>query len=528
MALVLLADKVADNVVKTLSDAGLDVLNKPGLSQEELKDVLRDVDGVICRSGVTLTEDLLSEGRNLKAICRAGVGVDNIDIEAASRNGIVVMNTPGANTISTAEHTIALMLALARNIGPAYLSMRNGQWNRKQLTGAELSGATLGVVGLGRVGQAVARRAGALDMEVIGYDPFISRDLADKIGIELIEELNTLLGRCDYLTVHIPVTENTKGLIGRDEIALMKPCARIINCARGEVVDLESVLEAVKCGKLAGGAFDVYEEEPPKDFSFALNDRILATPHLGASTEAAQEAVGMQAADQMVDALRNENYRNALNITQVSPEEMRRLTPFCELAQKLGRCAGVLNRGRMESIKIVCKGEVSEYNVSPVEHSAIAGVMQDIVEDKVNIVSAPHLARERGIEAGSSCSKDTVGGFTNLVEVRLKTDQGNVSIRGTLLGKQHQRIVKIKGYDTEVIPDGHLLLVFGKDKPGLIGTVGEKLGKLGINIARMTFSREDCGGNALLVLNLDNECAPETVSELESLAGIEKAVPISL
>ncbi len=528
MPVVLLADKVSDKAVEMLREEGMEVLNKPGLSPEELKEVVKGVDGVICRSGVNITAGVLEAADRLKAVCRAGVGVDNIDISAASRKGVVVMNTPGANTISTAEHTIALMLALARNVGPAYISMREGKWDRKKFTGAELCGTVLGIIGLGRVGREVARRATAFQMEVLGYDPFISSEIAEQSGIKLIEELESLLRSCDYLTVHIPATSDTKGLVGRKEIALMKPQARIINCARGEVVDMEAVVEAVKKGNLAGGGFDVYENEPPGDFSFALNDKILSTPHLGASTEAAQIAVGMQAAAQMVDGLKKKTYRNALNITPVPQEEMKRLRPFCELARKLGHSAGVLNRGRVKSVKVLCRGEVAQDNARPVENSAIIGVLQTMVGDEVNMVNAPYLARERGIEFGSSCTNDTKGGFTNLVELKLETEEGVLEISGTLLGKLHQRIIRVNRYDTEIVPEGELLFVFGEDKPGLIGRIGEKLGGKGINIARMTFAREAAGGGALLVLNLDSRCEDDTISELEASDGVRRAVPVTI
>ncbi len=529
MPQVLLADKVAAKAVETLRSAGIEALERAGLAPEELKEAVREVDGIICRSGVQLTADVLECAGNLRAICRAGVGVDNIDIDAASRRGVVVMNTPGANTISTAEHTIDLMLALARNIGPAYISMREGRWERKRLTGDELCGATLGVVGLGRVGQAVARRASAFEMEVIGYDPFISRKVAAELGVELIEDLDALITRCDYLTIHIPKSDETRGLIGRDRIAMMKPAARIINCARGEVVDMEAAVEAVKEGRLAGAAFDVYGSEPPGDFSFAQNDRILATPHLGASTEAAQIAVGVQAAAQMADALLEGTYRNALNITPVPPEEMRRLEPYCDLARRLGVSAGMLNRGRVRSIELTCRGEAAKYNIGPVESHAVLGVLQSIMgEGAVNIVSAPHLARERGIDACSTCAQGSEAGFTSMVQLRLETDRGGIQVSGAVLGRRHLRMVKVDRYYVEVVPEGHLLFVFGHDKPGLIGMIGDILGRSGVNIARMAFGRESAGGAALLALNLDSPCGREVIGEIEKAPSVERAVTVVL
>ncbi len=526
MPAVLLADKLADKAIEVLEDAGFKVINKPGLSPDELKEAAKKVEGIICRSGVQLTNEIFEAADSLCAVCRAGVGVDNIDIEAASRKGVVVMNTPGANTISTAEHTFALMLALSRNIGPAYISMRAGRWDRKKLTGDELSGTTLGVIGLGRVGQAVARRAAAFEMEVLGYDPYISEKAASKLGIQLHNNLDDILKKSDYLTIHIPKSDETTGLIGRKQIAMMKPSARIINCARGQVVDMEAVVEAVNEGELGGGAFDVYTSEPPGDFSFAHNDKILATPHLGASTEAAQIAVGVQAAVQMVDAIENEDYNNALNITPVPPEEMARLAPFCELAEKLGKCLGCLNWGRAQSLEVICSGELAQHNISPIEDNAVMGLLKTMSEDDLNIVSAPYLAQERGLETSCTSSNKTEGGFTNLIELRLHTDQGVRKAAGAVLGKKHPRIVKVEKYHTEVLPEGNLLLVFGKDKPGLIGTIGEKLGEGGINIARMTFGREQAGGSAMLALNLDSPCDNEAVGMIENIESVVSATQI--
>lgn len=517
MTTVLVADKLPEQTFGILRDEGLEVEFKPGLKEEELAEAVKGVSGIICRSGAKLTEDVLAGADQLQAICRAGVGVDNIDVAAASRKGTVVMNTPGANTTSTAEHAFTLMLGLARNIGPAYISMRAGRWDKKKFVGSQLAGATLGIVGLGRIGQTVARRAAAFEMTVLAFDPFISRDTAERMGVELMDELDEMLPRCDYLTVHVPENEQTAGLIGAEQIALMQPTARIVNCARGSVVDMQAAVQAVHEGKLAGAAFDVYEQEPPADFSFAEDDRILATPHLGASTEQAQIAVATQACEQMADALLRSNFRNALNITAVPPEEMKALQPYCDLAARLGALVAQLNEDRPESIEVAVRGELAEGDVGPIINYGAMGVLRTMLGDEVNVVSAPHLAEERGIPLTSSSTMGMEAGFTDLVEVKLTTDKGVVEAAGTIFGRKYPRIIRIGAFYVEVIPESHVLVVRGRDVPGLIGKVGAILGMVGVNIARMGFGREEMGGNAMLALNLDSAPDQATLERLGSL-----------
>ncbi len=528
MPTVLIADKLAKQSVDVLRQAGLEVINRPGLTPEQLKEAVRGVEGAIVRSGAKFTADVLAEAGELKAVCRAGVGVDNIDVAAASRQGVVVMNTPGANTISTAEHTIALMLALSRNVGPAYLSMREGRWDRKKFMGAELAATTLGVVGLGRVGRAVAARAAAFDMKIAAYDPYISREAAAKLGIKVHDSLDELLKTCDYLTVHVPGGDPTRGMIGEAQIALMKPTARLVNCARGDVVDRDAVVAAVSEGRLAGAAFDVYSHEPPGDFEFARHDAILATPHLGASTEAAQIAVGIQAAEQMADALLRGHYRNAINVTSVPPEEMGVLRPYCELAYRMGQVIGTLNRGRLRSLKVMCTGVLAEHNATPVADHGVLGVLQAVLGDTVSIVSAPHLARERGLHVTCTTSVDQKDGFTDLVSLTLSTDASDLEVAGTVFGPEHIRMVKVGPFRTEVVPEGHLLLAFGQDKPGLIGSIGDTLFAAGVNIARMTFGRTEPGGDCLLALNMDSSCEEGTLEAIRALPAVDRAVRVAL
>jgi D-3-phosphoglycerate dehydrogenase len=525
---VLIADKLPDSCVQTLRDGGLAVSYRPGLSPEELREAAREASGIICRSGAKITAAVLEGADSLEAICRAGVGVDNIDVEAATRKGVVVMNTPSGNTVSTAEHAFALLLGLARNIGPAYVSMREGRWDKKKFLGSQLSGSVLGVIGLGRIGQAMARRAMAFGMTVVGFDPYISRETADKLGVELVDDLAGLLPCCDYFTLHVPENDLTRGLIGAEQVALMKDGARIINCARGSVVDQAAALAAVESGKLAGVAFDVYPKEPPDTYEFAQSDRVLATPHLGASTEEAQLAVAAEAAEQMVDALQRRHFRNALNMAAVPPEEMKLLQPYCDLATKLGLLVAQLTDGRPKAIAVTCKGELAEQSVDPVVNYGALGVLKRMLGSGVNFVSAAHIAEDRGIHVTSTATVGLEAGFTDIVEVTLVTDDGEVSVAGTLFGRQHPRIVRIGSMYVEVIPSGDLLVVYADDAPGVIGRIGTLLGSAGVNIARMGFGRESMGGNAILVLNLDSAADEATVSAIGQLDMVRQVWPVTL
>ena len=528
MKKVLLADKVPEQCSALLEAAGLEVDCRPGLSEGELKEAVRGVSGIVCRSGAQLSAEVLECGDALEAICRAGVGVDNIDVPAASLRGVAVMNTPGANTISTAEHAFALLLGLARRIGPACISMRAGKWEKSRLLGSQLSGSTLGIIGFGRIGQEVARRAVAFGMRVQTYDPFLGRETAAKIGAELVDSLDELLAVCDYLTLHVPESDRTQGLIGAEQIAKMKPSACVINCARGTVVDMQAVLAAVRDGRLGGAAFDVYEKEPPESFEFARDDRILATPHLGASTEAAQIAVAVQAAEQMVDALTRRHYRNAVNIIAVPPEEMKALQPYCDLATRLGRLVACLNRGRPEQLEVCCRGEIAEDCVGLIVNYGAVGVMQASLGSDVNIVSAPHLAAERRVRITSSATVGLEAGFRDLIEVALTTDAGTTRVAGTLFASHLARIVRIDDYDVEVAPEGRLLIVYANDVPGLIGRVGAILGEEAVNIARMTFGRREVGGKALLALNLDSACSQAALERIVALPEVASATPVEL
>jgi D-3-phosphoglycerate dehydrogenase len=528
MKRVLVADTVPEQCISILKEAGLDVDYRPGLSLEELKKAVKGVHGIICRSGIKVTEDLLAHADVLEAVCRAGVGVDNIDVPGASRRGVVVMNTPAGNTVSTAEHVFALLLGLARNLGPAYISMREGRWEKKKFMGSQLAGSTLGIVGLGRVGQAVAKRAVAFGMNACAYDPYVSRKAAEGLGVKLFDGLDELLRSCDYLTVHVPENNETGGMIGARQIAMMRDGACIINCARGSVVDQDAVMAALKSGKLSKAAFDVYAKEPPDSLAFAEDDRVLATPHLGASTEEAQMAVATEAAEQLVEALYGRHVRNAVNLTSVPPEEMKFLMPYCELAARMGRLVAQINRGRPQALRIACRGELAHRKVEPIVSYGAMGVMQCMLGDGVNIVSAPQLAEERGVLVTSSTTLGLEAGFTDLLEVTLTTDTGSLQAAGTVFGNKHARIVRIDRYHVEIVPEGRLLIVWNNDVPGVIGKVGAALGSAGVNIARMACGREEAGGTAMLALNLDGECGPAVVDRLRKIEDVVEVVTVEL
>ncbi len=526
MKKVLIADNLPDQCVSMLESAGLLVSNKPGLNEDDLREAVRDVSGIICRSGAKITADVLQCAEQLEAVCRAGVGVDTIDVDEASRRGVVVMNTPGANTTSTAEHAFALLLALARNIGPAYIAMREGRWDKKKFVGSQLAGSTLGVAGLGRVGQTVARRAIAFGMTVVAHDPYVSRETAESAGVKLVDTLEEMLPQCDYFTVHVPENKDTEGMIGAEEIELMKDGACIINCARGSIVDQDAVLAAIEKGKLAKAAFDVYVQEPPESMEFARSDRVLATPHLGASTEEAQLAVATEAAEELIEALLRRHYRNAVNVSLLPPEEMKALMPYCELARHLGRLVGQLNQGRVQALEVACKGELAHRNLDPVVQYGTMGVIETMLGSDVNIVSAPHLAEDRGINVTSSRTLGQASGFSDLVEVKITTDRGMVEAAGTVFAKQHPRIVSIEGYQLEVSPEGHVLIVINKDVPGVIGKVGEILGAAKVNIARMGCGRHQAGGKAMLALNVDSPCAGEVLEAVRGIGEVERVLSV--
>ncbi len=519
MLRVLITDKLSPAGLKFLEETeGIEPVVQNGLSPEEVRTALHEADGIIIRSGTKLTPELLKDQQRLKVIVRAGVGVDNIDLPAATREGIVVMNTPAGNTTSTAEHTVAMMMALSRNIAPAAASMNEGRWDRKQYTGTQLAGKTLAVVGLGRIGQAVAKRACGLEMKVVGYDPFLSAERAAEQGIELYREIDELIPLCDYLTVHTPLTDETRGMINAERLAKMKPGVRIINCARGGIVDEEALADAVEAGHVAGAALDVFTSEPPTDDRLVKLPQVLSTPHLGASTDEAQESVAVEAAELITAFLLRNEIRYAVNLAPISAAEMQEIRTYLDLSRRLGMLlAQHPQAAGLKSAQIMYRGEVAAKNTKLITASFACGLLEAALDENVNIVNAELMAKERGIEITESSSSE-VGDFSTLIRATVETEHGQPTAAGTVFGKEFLRLVRLGTFSLDAYLDGLMLIFRHRDVPGLIGFIGTMFGQHGVNIAHMSLGREkdEQGGNAIAVLNLDNPPTPEVVEEIRA------------
>lgn len=519
---VLIADELPDICIEILEKAGLKVSNKPGIKTDELKTIVDSCDGIILRSGTKITASLLERADRLKAICRAGVGVDNVDVPAATKKGIVVMNTPEGNIISTAEHTVAMIFSLSRFIPQACASVKAGKWERKKFTGIQIAGKTLGIIGLGRVGRQVAKRAAALEMKIVGYDPFISPEVTVQYSINIAKNLKELLSQADYITMHIPFNNQTKNLITHKEFQIMKQGVRVINCARGGIISEEDLYQAIKDGQVAGAAIDVFDVEPPVGNKLLELEQVITTPHLGASTEEAQFAVAVEAAEQMADALTGKGYRNAVNLPPYNIEEYNILKPYILLAEKMGLLLSQLAVGGIKEVDIIYTGEITKKNICLVTDSLMVGLLKPVLEYGVNLVSAPHLIAERGIKTNITTSSG-VSDFTSLITAKITTSQGETILSGTVFGKNEPRIVDINGYGIEAVIDKYMLILFGKDKPGFIGNIGRILGEKNINIAHMTFGRKETGGNAITIVNVDAKIPQECLHEIEQIDHIEAA-----
>jgi D-3-phosphoglycerate dehydrogenase len=524
---VLIADKLPPAAVEILQrEPEIQAEAKTGMTPDELKAVIGNYHGIVVRSATRLTADVLERAANLRAICRAGVGVDNVDIDAASLKGIVVMNTPSGNTVSTAEHSIAMLLALARNIPRACESLRAGKWDRKSFTGTQLAGKTIGVIGLGRVGLEVGRRCKAMGMTVVGYDPYISRARAEENQVELCE-LDEIYKRSDFITVHTPLTDETRGLIGKAQFGKMKPGVRLLNCARGGIIDEKALAEAIRSRKVGGAAIDVFSSEPPTDRELIELDQVVATPHLGASTEEAEFNVAIDAAKQMADALLDRGIVNAVNFPALDTKEAARLRPFCLLAEKIGTLQRQLIEGQLKSAAITYYGELAKADVGPVTRSVTVGLLRPVLEENVNLVNAPMLAQARGIDVSETKSSEPTD-FAALVSVKVSTNQRDMTIDGTVFGRADPRIVSIDGYRVEVVPRGDVLILFDEDRPGLIGAIGTLLGKSGVNISCMTFGRKQAGGDAITVLNIDGPVSAELLDQVRRVPNVVAAHVVRL
>ncbi|MBU1887790.1 MAG: phosphoglycerate dehydrogenase [Candidatus Omnitrophica bacterium] len=510
---ILISDSLSEEgieILKKVKEFQVDVKLK--LSPEELKKIIKDYDCLLVRSGTKATKEIIEAGDKLKIIGRAGVGLDNVDLKAASKQGIIVMNTPGGNTISTAEHTMSLILALSRNIPEADASTKKGEWERKKFMGVELYGKTLGIIGLGRIGSEVAKRANVFGMKVLAYDPFLSLEKAKESGVESVE-LNDVFKRSDYITAHTPMTEETRHIIGKKAIKAMKKGVRIVNCARGGIVDEAALIEGIKSGIVAGAALDVYEKEPPKGSPLLQCENIILTPHLGASTEEAQVNVAIDIANSARDALLGCGIRNAVNVPCIDSELYQVLRPYVAISEKMGSMAAQIAGGRIKQIDIKYSGDIVRYVLSPLTVAVVKGALMPVLQETVNYVNSLIVAKERGIKVEESKSTE-LEEYANLITVTIKTDKGSISVEGTLFTKTDARIVKVGQFHVDAIPSGYMLVAHNIDVPGIIGKIGTLLGKSHINIAAMTFGREKPGGKTLSVLNVDSAVPEKTLEEL--------------
>jgi D-3-phosphoglycerate dehydrogenase len=514
MPRVLISDKLESAGLELLRQSGMELDERSGLTGPALKEALQSADGVIIRSGTRLTAELLENPGKLRAIVRAGVGVDNIDVAAATRCGIVVMNTPGGNTVSTAEHTVTMMMALSRHIPAADASVKQGKWERSKFTGTQLAGKTLGVIGLGRIGREVARRAAGLDMKVIGFDPFMAPDKSAQLGIESVAGLTEMLPRCDYLTVHTPLTDETRNLVGAREIALMPRGARILNCARGGIIHEEALAEALRSGQLAGAALDVFvEEPPPADHPLLKFPNVVATPHLGAATVEAQTSVAREAAQLMIDYLTRGMVQFAVNMAAVDRTELEEVRLYVDLARRLGLLHSQMCQGAIRRAELSYRGEVARRGTKLITAAFTAGLLEQHLSESVNIVNAELLARERGIEIVEQTNPKK-GDFSTLIKADVITDKKTYTAAGTLFGNQYLRLVQVGPYHLDSFMDGIMVVFTHHDVPGLIGFIGTIFGKHKVNIAQMTVGRQQPGGEAIAVLNLDGHPPQEAIDEV--------------
>jgi D-3-phosphoglycerate dehydrogenase len=524
-ARVLIADKMDTKAAAIFRDRGIDVDEKPGLSPDELSAIISGYDGLAVRSSTKVTAPIMDAALpRLKVVGRAGIGVDTIDVPAASARGIVVMNTPFGNSITTAEHAIAMLFALAREIPQADQSTQSGKWEKNRFMGVELAGKTLGLIGCGNIGSIVADRAHGLKMKVVAYDPFLSPERAVELGVEKAE-LDELLARADFITLHTPLTDQTRGILSREALARTKPGVRMVNCARGGLIDEAALKEALDSGHVAGAALDVFQEEPAKDNPLFGTRGLICTPHLGASTTEAQVNVAIQIAEQMSDYLLLGGITNAVNVPSLSAEEAPRLRPYMALAEKLGRLVGQIAGTEIRSIDVEVEGAAAELNIKPITGAVLAGVMRTW-SDTVNMVNAPYLAKERGIGI-REIRNEGEGDYHTLVAVTVGTEHGGKRVEGTLFGNRAPRLVRIFDIQVEAELAGQMIYIVNDDAPGFIGALGTSLGENKINIATFNLGRHSAGGEAVALVAVDDPITPDVAQQLHELPGVREVVPLS-
>jgi D-3-phosphoglycerate dehydrogenase / 2-oxoglutarate reductase len=518
-----------------LEKAGIDILRqmpalvvdeRPDMSRQDLKRAIGDYHALIVRSKTKVDAEIIERGLQLSLIGRAGTGVDNIDVAAATRRGIVVMNAAEGNTVTTAEHAFAMLMACARQIPQATASLKSGQWEKKRFLGVELMGKTLGIIGLGRIGRAVAERAVCFRMKVLGFDPYFTSEAASKLGIEMAA-FDDLLARADFLTVHTSLTDETRGIINTAAFAKMKPGVRVINCARGGLIDEPALVEAIRAGKVAGAALDVFEKEPPPaDNPLLSMEQVIVTPHLGASTEEAQVGVATIIAEQVLDYFKQGTIRGAVNTPAISAEALSKIGPYIDLGGKLGLFQGQVFGHDLREVNIEYAGEVSENDVSPITQAILAGLLSPVIE-RVNLINARIVAEERGIKVTESTVR-RARDFASLISVRALTRHKESEVAGALLDQRDARIVRINGFNTEAIPIGHMLIVFNRDVPGVLGRIASYLGERGVNIGRLYLGRKKIGETALSLVQIDQAISAQEIAGLAGLSDVISAQQIKL
>jgi D-3-phosphoglycerate dehydrogenase/(S)-sulfolactate dehydrogenase len=524
---VLVSDDLSAHAIQVLKDAGLEVDVKVGLKQPELEAIIGSYDGLAVRSATKVTARLLEQAARLKVVGRAGVGVDNVDLEAATRKGVVVMNTPGGSAVTVAELALAMILSLYRHVADATASVKAGKWEKKRFQGRELAGKTLGVVGIGNIGSVLVDRCRALRMRAIAYDPFISPEAATKLGVELVE-LEALWRDADVVSLHVPLTDQTRGLVGTATLARMKKGALLVNCARGGVVDEAALAESLAAGHLGGAALDVFAEEPPRaDHPLLKLDNVVLTPHLGASTEEAQSAVAVAVAEQMAQFLLHGVVRNAVNVPSLPAETLGRLGPWLPLAEKLGALAGQLVPAGPSEVVVELAGELAEAPARPLSNRVLAGLLRGALETPVNAVSAPAVARERGLVLKEATTAEPHD-YVSLLTVTVRGTGGEAVVAGTVYGRQEARIVRLNAFRLEAVPAGHVILCENDDAPGVVGNLGTALGTAGINIARISLSRTDDRTRAFAFLNVDQAPTVEVQAALRALPHVRAVHAIQL
>jgi len=522
---VLVSDMLGEIGIEMFEkEEGIEVDVKTGLAPEELKGIIGGYDGLVIRSATKVTEDLLSAADNLKVVGRAGIGLDNVDIPAATKRGVVVMNTPGGNVVTTAEHAIAMMLSLSRNIPEGTASLKDGRWDKKKLQGREIFNKILGVIGYGNIGSIVADRARGLKMKVLVHDPFVTPEQIEKAGFEYAS-LNDLYAQADYITIHVPKLKDTIGLVNKDAFAKMKDGVMLVNCARGGIVDEADLCDAMQSGKVAGAALDVFETEPPEESPLFDFERFICTPHLGASTREAQTNVAVAVADQIIDYLKNGTIRNAVNVPSVTGELLEKLGPFLDIADKLGCLQAQLICGPLKEVVVEYVGDFQGLDLSPVTTAALRGLLLPEVKDDVNFVNARVIAKDRGIKVTETETADS-DEYNNMITLKVVSTEATSTVSGTIFGKRDPRIVRINSFRLEMVPNGHLALIYNIDRPGSIGEIGTTLGNHDINIGRMQVGQEEEGDNNIIFLCTDTPIPDDVFTELRNLGSVKTAIPL--